>query len=302
MGAGTGESWRVVALSVSPWLLPLVEEELNAQGHKLVGILTAPGPRTRRTDEYREMAKFAKPGLDVIISNYPGRWEAMIRPLRPDLIVVISFNWVIPASVLAVPRLGAINGHDGLLPRYRGLNGIGWALRNDESEFGLTVHYVTPGLDDGPVLAQRAIPITDDDDKDTLIGPFVEAGREVFREAFERIALGDPGTPQNEADAYTTPGLFEDDWLYIDWTKPARDVFVQIRSWHGTRDQPRGALGEIDGVLTRITKAKLVGENGSEPAPPGTVLSRDEESMLIQCGDGPLQILQLQPEPTPATA
>ncbi|CAN5794820.1 N/A [soil metagenome] len=298
MSTGVRESWRIVALSVSAGLLQDVEKELNAQGHRLVGILTAPGPRTRRTDGYREIAELARPGLDVIISNYPSRWETMIRPLRPDLIVVVSFNWIIPPSVLAVPRLGTINGHDGLLPRYRGLNAIGWALRNDESESGITVHYVTAGLDDGPVLAQRAIPITDDDDWDTLIGLFVETEREAFQEAFERIALGDPGTPQDEADAYTTPGLFEDDWLYIDWTKPARDVFVQIRSWHGTRDQPRGALGEIDGVLTRITKAKLVGENRFEPAPPGTVLSRGEDSMLIQCGDGPLRILQWQPEPS----
>jgi methionyl-tRNA formyltransferase len=248
------------------------------------------------------MAKFAKPGLDVIISNYPGRWEAMIRPLRPDLIVVVAFNWVIPASVLAVPRLGAINSHDGLLPRYRGLNATGWALRNDEPELGLAVHHVTPGLDDGPVLAQRAIPITDDDDWDTLSGPLAEAERAAFREAFERIALGDPGTPQNEADAYTTPGLFEDDWLYIDWTKPARDVFVQIRSWHGTRDQPRGALAEIDGVLTRITKARLAGDSNVTPAAPGAVLSRDENSILVQCGDRPLQILRWQPEPTPGPA
>jgi methionyl-tRNA formyltransferase len=221
----------------------------------------------------------------------------MIAPLKPDLLVCVSFNWKIPAEVLDIPRLGAINGHDGLLPRYRGLNATGWALRNDEPAFGVTVHYMTPGLDDGPILAQRAIPITDDDDRDTLIGPFVQAGREVYQEALDRIARGDRGVPQCEADAYTTPGLFEEDWLYIDWTKRARDIHVQVRSWHGTRDQPRGALGEIEGVLMRVTKTRLMREDTDHgTATPGTVLRRDKESLLIQCGDRPLHILQWRPE------
>lgn len=206
----------MVLFAVQPSAVSNQERILAESGHRLVGIVTAPGPRSRRTDGYREIAQMARPGLDVIISSYPNRWADMISPLKPDLIVVCSFNWKIPADVLAIPRLGAINGDDGLLPRYRGLNAAAWVLRNDEPEVGFTIHYMTPGLHDGPILSQIHVPITDDDDVETLLakrGPLMPFA---FRDALDRIAAGDTGMPQNEADAYVTPGLFEDEWLYID--------------------------------------------------------------------------------------
>src|SRR5690349_1990854 len=130
--ARTGTGWRVVMFSVIPGVPPLLEPVLRDCGHRLVGLVTAPGPRTRRDDGYRGVAQLARPDLDVIVSNHPDRWAAMIAPLRPDLIFVGGFNWIIPADVLAVPRLGAINSHDSLLPRHRGLNATGWALRDGD--------------------------------------------------------------------------------------------------------------------------------------------------------------------------
>jgi methionyl-tRNA formyltransferase len=282
---------------VQPEVPSIIERLLAATGHRLVGILTAPGPRSRRTDGFREIAQVARPGLDVVISNYPTRWAAMIRPLNPDLLITISFNWKLPADLLAVPRLGAINFHDGALPRYRGLNATGWALRNGEREWGTTIHYMTPDFDDGPILSQRLIPIADDDDVESLRAARGALIADLFQEAVERIAAGDPGDPQNEADAYVTPGHFEDDWLYINWNKPARDVHNQVRSWVGTRDHPRGALAEIDGALTRVIKTQLIDGAGAQATSPGTVLERTSDSLLIQCSDRPLKVLRWQPEP-----
>jgi len=287
--------WRVVLFCVLPQVPGDIEPILRDCGHRLVGIVTAPGPRSRRSAGYREIAQLARPDLDVIVSNHPDRWAAMVAPLRPDLLITGSFNWIIPADVLALPRLGAINGHDALLPRNRGLNATGWALRNGDPEHGFSVHYMTPRLDDGPILAQGPVPLTDDDDADTLFPRMLARFPAVWREALARIAAGDPGTPQREEEA-TYHSHFEEAWLYLDWGNSARDLHRQVRSWWGTRDAPRGALGTIDGVRTRVLKTQLVDEAGTGVAP-GTVLRREGETLLIQCGDRPLLILRHQPEP-----
>lgn len=285
---------RIVLFTVTPAFVPMVEDFYRERGHRLVGVVSAPGPRVRRTDGYLGVAQHARPGLDVIISNYPGRWADMIRPLKPDLIACGSFNWKIPVEVLAVPRLGAYNGHDALLPKYRGRNATGWALRNDEPEFGVTFHRMTPEFDDGLILSQRRIPITDADDIDTLGPKFWEAVQDAHHEAMDRIECGDPGMPQDESQATYTGGAFEPEWRSIDWTKPARDVFVQVRSWCGVRDVPRGAFGRVDGHQVLVTKTRLTGIT-SNAVPPGAILEyRRNGSLLIQCGDGPLEVLEWQ--------
>ncbi|MGN6359731.1 MAG: methionyl-tRNA formyltransferase [Thermomicrobiales bacterium] len=296
--AATG--WRVVMFTATPAMPPAFEPVLRAMGHRVVGLVTAPGPRSRRTDGYLGVAQLARPDLDVIVSNHPDRYAAMIAPLHPDLILTVGYNWIIPADVLALPRLGAINVHDALLPRNRGPNATGWALRNGDPKHGSTIHRMTPRLDDGPILAQASVSLTDDDDIDTLWPRLTAAFPDAFREALARIAAGDPGTPQREEDATEAP-RFETDWLYLDWSRSARDLHLQIRSWRGTRDAPRGAIGTIDGVPTRVLKARLVDAPNSGAAP-GTVLRRDGETLLIQCGDRPLLILRHQPEPAEGAA
>jgi hypothetical protein len=79
-------SWRVVMLTVTPLIVPRLEQLLNRFGHKLVGVLTAPGPRSRRTDDYLQVAQLARPGLDMIVSNTPRRWARMISTFEPGLI------------------------------------------------------------------------------------------------------------------------------------------------------------------------------------------------------------------------
>ena len=289
------ESWRVVVVTVLPVMPPMVESLLHERGHRLVGILTAPGPRTRRTDGYRGVAQLARPGLDVIVSNYPDRWAAMLAPLCPDLIITGGFNWIVPAEVLALPRLGAINVHDALLPKYRGMNSSGWALRNNDL-VGFTIHYMTPRLDDGPILAQRAVPYTDEDDGEAIGRRFAATIPVVLGEALDRIAAGDRGVPQREEEVTHSPGRFEEAWGRIEWGRSAQEIHRQVRSlWD--RDRALGAVGEVDGAPVRVLKTALVTGDESPRAAPGTVLGREGETLLIQCGDRPLRILAYQSEP-----
>src|SRR5690606_409684 len=99
----------------------------------------------------------------------------------------------------------------------------------------------------------------------------------------DRALEGFPGFPQNEDEATYSPGAFEPEWRELDWNKPVRDVFFQLRSWYGVRGVPRGAFGEVDGQRLLITKAKPAkGMVELRDASPGTVLSRSSEEILIQ--------------------
>ncbi len=295
--AGPG-SWRVVVFTNMPggMILTLVDQVTRSLGHHVVGVVTTPGPKRRRSPSYMEVVAAARPGIDVIVSNHPERWAAMLAPLRPDLIVSGGFPWRIPADVLALPRLGAINFHDALLPRHRGPNATGWAFRLGDSETGVTIHRMTPECDAGTILAQVRVPITDDDDWSTLVPQFLERMPGLLQQALERVARDEPGEPQDESQA-TEAGLFEEEWRTIDWSQPARTVLNQVRSWIGVRDIPPGAIGEVDGELLQIFRARLflADSEPGEPGPPGTVLHRDGERLVVQCGDEPLEILAWQP-------
>jgi methionyl-tRNA formyltransferase len=289
------ESWRIVVFTNIPEgrTYSLVDRVVRPLGHRVVGVVTSPGPKRRRSPTYLEVVAAVSPGVDVIVSNHPERWAAMLAPLRPDFIISGGFPWRIPADVLALPRFGAINFHDALLPHHRGPNATGWAFRAGETETGMTLHRLIPEFDAGPILAQVRIPITDDDDMTTLRSQLRGHIPTLLHQALARIARGEDGDPQDESQA-TEAGLFEEAWRVIDWSQPARTVHNQVRSWIGLRDIPAGALGEIDGETLQITKTRLTldGPTEHEPAPPGTVVHRDGERLVVQCGDGPIEILR----------
>jgi methionyl-tRNA formyltransferase len=287
-----GEKWRVLVFTNIPGGLvyTMLDELLQPLGHRIVGVVTTLGPVRRRSRDYLDVVAAVRPGVDVIVSNHPQRWAAMLAPLRPDLIISGGFPWRIPADVLALPRHGAINMHPALLPKYRGPSAIEWAFRNGERETGFTIHRLAPEFDTGPILAQAGMPISDEDDMDSLLGKIVPLVPDLMRQALERVARGELGEPQDEAQA-SYANLFEDDWRVIDWARPAREIHNQVRSWTGMRDTPKGAFGEIDGETLLITRTRLLPNEAANIAPPGTVLRRTDEGWVVQSGDGPIAIV-----------
>jgi methionyl-tRNA formyltransferase len=222
----------------------------------------------------------------------------MLAPIRPDLIISGGFPWRIPPEVIDLPRLGAINMHPSLLPRHRGPNSVGWAFRAGDPEMGFTVHRLDADFDTGRILVQVPIPIDDDDDTDAFhakLGPLIP---QLLGAALERVARGEPGEEQDETRA-TYAGLFEDEWRTIDWSRPARTIHNQVRSWVGFRDIPAGAMGQVGSDTLLIIRTRLVPDHApaTPVAAPGTLLSPHGETMLVQCGDGPLEIVAWSPAP-----
>jgi methionyl-tRNA formyltransferase len=267
---------------------------LEGYGHKLVGLVTSPGPKGRGLGRYLEVVAAAPRSVDVLVSNHPKRWAAMLAPLQPDLLISAAFPWVIPDDLIALPRLGAVNMHGGLLPRGRGPNAFGWAFRNGDPEVGFTVHRLDSGLDTGPILSQIRVPVSDDDDMETLFPKMAPKLPELWAAALPRIVAGDPGDVQDESQA-AYASFFEEDYRAIDWSRPAREIHNQARAWMaGLRGAAPGAVGVIDGAPTRILKTRLAGR-GEPNAAPGTVVSRDGDELTIQCGDGALRVLRHEP-------
>src|SRR4051794_34613226 len=106
--SSTSESWRVVIFTNAPGgvVFQLLDEILRPMGHRIVGVVTSPGPKRRRSEGYRDVVAAVPPGIDVIVSNHPDRWAEMIAPMMTDLIWCGALPWRIPDDVLATPRLG----------------------------------------------------------------------------------------------------------------------------------------------------------------------------------------------------
>lgn len=218
----------------------------------------------------------------------------MLAPLRPDLIISTVFPWRIPQDVLDLPPLGAFNVHPSLLPKYRGTKTPIWMLLNGERTTGLTAHRMVAGFDAGPILAQVAIEITDDDDLTSYAQRLFSQMPAVIGAALERVIAGDPGEPQDESQA-TYYGQVPEDQRIIDWNSPARRVHNQVRAFAGFVVPP-GAYGTVDGVPSRILRTRLLHGDAAADLEPGTVVTRDDEGFTIQCGDGPIRVLDYVPD------
>jgi methionyl-tRNA formyltransferase len=294
MEPGTTETapWRVIVITnlAGGLVYRLVDDVLRSMGHRVVGVLTSPGPSRRRSTSYQEVVAAVSPDVDILISNHPARWAAMLAPLKPDLIICGGMPWRVPAELLALPTLGAINIHPALLPRHRGPAAIEWAFRSGDSELGFTVHRMSPDFDTGPILAQVRAPIEDEDDFHAVVSRIAPLLPGLLRQALQRVAQGDPGEPQDESAA-TYAGLFSDEWRAIDWGRPARSIHNQVRSWIGVRDTGEGAYGIVAGERLLITRTRLLDADRHPGRVPGSVVHRDSDTIVVQCGDGQLELV-----------
>ena len=139
------------------------------------------------------------PTLEPESVNAPDFVAHVRDVLRPDLIVSVAASQIFKAPLLSVPPLGCINIHGALLPRYRGMLPSFWTLFNGEREGGVTVHYMSAGIDDGSIIAQRSFPIHADDTVESLIGRSKALGAEVLCEVLDRIKAGAVSTAPNNA-------------------------------------------------------------------------------------------------------
>jgi methionyl-tRNA formyltransferase len=282
-------SWRVVIVTR---ILPVAlgfDAVLRGVGHEPVGLLTIRDTENRYGSEFTLEGLLAglPPGLDVVLPSRRSRIAPLLESLRPDLVVCMGFPWKVPADALAVPPLGWLNGHPSLLPRHRGPVPIAWAIRNGDTEVGITFHRMDAELDTGAILAQASHPLGEyvvPNEFYEGMGPLV---METLATALDRLAAGDEGARQGEGGEYESFLSDEDAWL--DPARPAVELHRLVWAWRYTIPvgELRGALVEVAGETVRVLASSLAEVEGAR---------------RLDCADGPLWLVEVEPAQAGETA
>ncbi len=224
-----------------------------------------------------------------------------VAALRPDLGVVAAYGRILPDALLSIPRLGMINVHGSLLPKYRGAAPVHRAVIAGESVTGITIMRVVQELDAGPMLASQPRPIGPDETSAEVERDLSEIGASLLLTAVGRLARGEVvETPQDDSAATYAPKILKTE-SPIDWSLPAARVHNLVR---GLQPWPLAST-TIDGVRCLIHRTALRDENAADertagphhPPEPGTVVQAGGDTLTVAAGDGLLlDLLRLQPE------
>ncbi len=212
--------------------------------------------------------------------------QAELAALKPDLMVVVAYGLILPQVVLDIPRLGCINSHASLLPRWRGAAPIQRAVQAGDGESGVTVMRMEAGLDTGPMLLKVSTPISAQDTGGSLHDRLAEMGPPAVIQAIDGLAAGTlQGEVQDDALATYAHKLNKDE-ARIDWSQPAEVLERLVRAFfpwpicHST----------LNGEAVKVLAADVAPGQGA----PGTILAASKEGLVVACGEQALRLTRLQ--------
>jgi methionyl-tRNA formyltransferase len=227
---------RIVFMGTPEFAVPILDA-LTRTSHNIVGVYTrADQPAGRGKQLQPSPIKQLAAARGLPISQPPTLRQpdyiAQLRDLAPDVIIVAAYGLLLPRDVLTIPPRGCINTHASLLPRHRGAAPIIAAILAGDAETGITLMQMDEGLDTGPILAQRAIPIDDDDTTGTLTPKLANLATELLSETLPRILAGEiVPQPQDHARATMFKQIKKEEGL-IDWTRPATEIARRVRAFN----------------------------------------------------------------------
>ncbi len=281
---------RIVYMGTPDFAVPALEALVRSR-HDVVGVFTNPDrPRGRGKAVAASAVKqcAVRHGIEVSQpTRFRGNAEALdqLRAWRPDCAVVAAYGQILPQEALDVPRLGCVNIHASLLPKYRGAAPINWCLIRGETEAGVTTMQMEAGLDTGPMLLKARTPV----------GPLVTAGElhdrlmllgaELIVPTLEGLEDGSlRGEAQDDSASSYAPMISKDTGR-VDWSASAVDVANLVR---GVNPWP-GAWTTHNGKRIKLHLCQVVDGSGDA----GTVLDATRR-LVVACGDGAVEFLELQ--------
>jgi len=286
---------RVAFFGTPAFAVPTLEHLVHSP-HAVVGVITQPDrPRGRgqQISEAPVKALAAALALPVLQPERLARerFEALFTALRADIGVVAAYGKILPDWLLATPRLGLINVHASLLPRYRGASPVHRAVMGGDAETGVTIMRVVKALDAGPMLSRVRVAINEDDTTTVVESLLASRGAELLIATLDDIEHGRAiETAQDERQVTYAPKLSKAEGL-VDWRRPARDVHNLIR---GLWPWPH-AYAFLDGTRFILHRSRLSAWPVASPL--GTILAASaSEGLHVACGDGAVEILELQLE------
>ncbi len=215
----------------------------------------------------------------------------LLHELQPELIVVAAFGQFLSKEILEMPKYGCINVHASLLPKYRGAAPIQYAIIKGEKESGVTIMQMDIGMDTGAMLDKVVVPIEENTTMGELHDALREQGAALLLQVIDKIAAGTAvAEPQDDAQA-TYATLLDRSMEHIDWSKTAQEVHNLIR---GFNPAPSTFTKLPNGKSLKIWGSKMTDKNSTAAA--GTVIETGKHSFFVACGEGVLEITEVQPE------
>jgi methionyl-tRNA formyltransferase len=278
---------RVIFMGTPEFAVPTLKALLAAPEYDVVGVVTQPDRpagrgKTIQSSPVKQTAQASEvPVLQPEKLRQPGVFE-QLQTWQPDVIVVAAFGQILRQNVLDLPRFGCINVHASLLPRWRGAAPIQAAIRAGDTQTGLTIMRMDAGLDTGPMLSQRAIPIEPTDTGRSLHDKLAALGGPLLIETLGPYLRGEitpqPQPPQAESEQTYAPMLKKEDGL-IDWSLPADVIERQVRAF----DPWPGTYTTWNGQPLKILSGKVVAGPNVRP---GAVARLPDGTLVVGTGNG----------------
>jgi len=290
-----------VAFAGTPEFAATALAAIHAAGHTVPLVLTQPDRPAGRgmkltPSPVKQLAlelgvPVAQPRSLRLDGKYPDEAEggkAALDAARPDVLVVAAYGLILPEWVLALPRLGCLNIHGSLLPRWRGAAPIHRAIEAGDAETGITIMQMDAGLDTGDMLLIEREPIAFDDTTAMLHDRLAALGARLVVQALADAAVGrlDP-VPQPEAGVTYAHKIAKTE-AAIDWRLPADVIERRVRAF----DPFPGASFQAQGETIKLWRSQV--ERLDVAAAPGTVIAVDGQRLVVACGDGALALLDVQ--------
>ena len=269
-------------------------DALLSSGHNVVGVFTQPDrPAGRGKKLMPSPVKVLaeEKGIPVFqpASLRPQENQQLVSDLRADVMVVVAYGLLLPKAVLDMPRLGCINVHGSLLPRWRGAAPIQRSLWAGDTETGVTIMQMDVGLDTGDMLYKLACPITAEDTSGTLYDKLANLGPQGLIETLKQLAAGTAKPVVQDEALVTYAQKLSKEEARIDWSLPAAQLERCIRAFN---PWPMSWI-EIDGQPVKVWQASVI--DVATTAEPGTIIEATKQGIQVATSDGVLNLLSLQP-------
>ena len=272
-------------------------QALISSAHSVVGVLTQPDrPKGRGQQVAASPVKAAALAASLPVAQpLTLKTDEGRQPLvawAPEVLVVVAYGLILPPAALTIPRMGCVNIHASLLPRWRGAAPIQRAILAGDEETGITIMQMDVGLDTGPMLLRRSLRIAPDDTAGTLHDRLAAEGANALLKALDSLADG-TAMPQPQPEAGVTyAAKLEKAEARIDWSARAIEIERKVRAFN-----PWPIAETLnEGEQLRVLKASAETDDSTRLGgqPPGTILSTSEGAVLVQCGMGRLAITEVQ--------
>lgn len=268
-------------------------EALIASRHEIQAVVTQPDkPKGRKGELTPSPVKVVAEEKGIkVYQPLKVRDEEFVETLRaynPDVIVVVAFGQIIPLSILKMPKFGCVNIHGSLLPKYRGAAPIQWAVLDGEKETGITTILMDEGIDTGDILLKKTIKIDTDETSGSLFDKLMTLGAETILETLDELEKGSL-TPTKQGESPTAYAkMLTKAMGLIDFTRSAKELDCFVRGM----DPWPSAYTLLVGKTLKLWKVRAVEKSGKA----GSVIEIGKESFTIACGEGAIEVLEVQLE------